>query len=169
MTGYAVVVRHPPATVTPEELRALLPALRRRGPHGDCVVTEATAGVVSALLETGDRRLAPTWASAGPLVVAGQVRVDARDALVGALRACGANVSIDDADVRLFAQAWLAQWWSRDPAPFAPSEALARYVDVGALPRIDRTSSVDEQLAHLRMRLLDRWLRGHATGTSATR
>jgi hypothetical protein len=41
-------------------------------------------------------------------------------------------------------------------------------VDVGALPRIDRTSSVDEQLAHLRIRLLDRWLRGHAIGTSAT-
>ena len=121
MTGYAVVVRHPPATVTPEELRALLPTLRRRGPHGDCVVTEATAGVVSALLDTGDRRLAPTWASAGPLVVAGQVRVDARDALVGALRACGANAAIDDADVRLFAQAWLA--WGDD----APARVLGDY------------------------------------------
>ena len=115
MTGYAVVVRHLPATVTPEELRALLPALRRRGPHGDCVVTEGTVGVASALLDTGDRRLAPAWVSTGPLVVAGQVRVDARDELVDALRARGASTSIDDPDIRLFAQAWLA-WGDEAPA-----------------------------------------------------
>ena len=58
-------------------------------------------------------------------------------------------------------EARLAQWWSREPAAFAPSDALARFVDVTALPRIDRTSSVNEQLVHLRMRLLDRWLRAH--------
>jgi len=57
-------------------------------------------------------------------------------------------------------EARLAQWWSREPAVFTPSEALARFVDVGALPRIDRTSSVNDQLVHLRLRLLDRWLRG---------
>jgi len=65
-------------------------------------------------------------------------------------------------------EARLAQWWSRDPTPFAPSDALARYVDVGALPRVDRTSSVDSQLAQLRLRLLDRWLRRHASETTAT-
>ena len=59
-------------------------------------------------------------------------------------------------------EARLAQWWSREPAPFAPGEALARFVDVRALPRIDPASSVNEQLTHLRMRLLDRWLRRHA-------
>jgi asparagine synthase (glutamine-hydrolysing) len=121
MTGYAVVVRHPPATVAPEELRVLLPALRRRGPHGDSVLTEGSVGVGSALLDTGDRRLAPAWASAGPLVVTGQVRVDARDALVDALRAVGAAASIDDPDIRLFAQAWLA--WGDD----APARVLGDY------------------------------------------
>jgi hypothetical protein len=59
-------------------------------------------------------------------------------------------------------EARLAQWWSREPAPFAPSEELARFVDVRALPQVERTSSVSEQLVHLRMRLLDRWLRAHA-------
>jgi asparagine synthase (glutamine-hydrolysing) len=58
-------------------------------------------------------------------------------------------------------EARLAQWWSREPAAFTPSDALASFVDVRALPRIDRTSSVNEQLVHLRMRLLDRWLRAH--------
>ena len=115
MTGYAVVVRHPPETVTSEELRVLLPALRRRGPHGDCVVAGQAVGVVSALLDAGDRRLAPAWVNIGPLVVAGQVRVDARDALVDALRITGANASADDPDVRLFAQAWLA--WGADAPP----------------------------------------------------
>ena len=60
--------------------------------------------------------------------------------------------------VRGLYEARLAQWWSREPAPFAPSDALARFVDVGALPTTDRTSSVNEQIVHLRMRLLDRWL-----------
>src|SRR5688572_21493351 len=64
-------------------------------------------------------------------------------------------------------EARLAQWWSRDPAPFAPSEALARFIDLGALPSIDQASGVNEQLTHLRMRLLDRWLRRNAIETSA--
>jgi hypothetical protein len=38
---------------------------------------------------------------------------------------------------------------------------LARFVDVRALPSIHRTSSVNEQLVHIRMRLLDRWLRAN--------
>jgi hypothetical protein len=59
-------------------------------------------------------------------------------------------------------QARLAQWWSRQPSPFVPSEAFAQYVDVAALRRIDPSSSVDEQLVHLRLRLLDRWLRASA-------
>jgi asparagine synthase (glutamine-hydrolysing) len=121
MTGYAVVVRHPSATVTPEELRTLLPALRRRGPHGECVVAGTGVGVVSALLDAGDRRLAPAWVNAGPLVVAGQVRVDARDALVEALRASGTDASVDDSDIRLFAHAWLA--WGDD----APTRVLGDY------------------------------------------
>src|SRR5688500_4742624 len=121
MTGYAVIVRHSPATVAAEELRTLLPTLRRRGPHGDCVVAGSTVGVVSAFLDTGDRRLAATWVNAGPLVVAGQVRVDDRDALVDALRTRGTNASLDDPDIRLFAQAWLT--WRDD----APAHVLGDY------------------------------------------
>ena len=115
MTGFAVVVRQPPAAVAPDELRVLLRVLRKRGPHGECVVANDSVGVASALLDTGDRRLAPAWVNAGPFVVAGQVRVDDREALVGALRAAGTNASADDPDVRLFAQAWLA-WGDEAPA-----------------------------------------------------
>jgi asparagine synthase (glutamine-hydrolysing) len=115
MTGYAVVVRHPQATVSRDELGALVPALVRRGPHGTSVVADGAIGLVSALLDTGDRRLAPAWVHAGPFVVAGQVRVDAREELVDALRGTGTNASADDPDVRLFAQAWLA-WGDEAPA-----------------------------------------------------
>ena len=115
MTGYAVVVRHPQATVTRDELCMLVPALARRGPHGTSVVADGEIGLVSALLDTGDRRLAPAWVRAGPLVVVGQVRVDAREELVEALRGAGTNASVDDPDVRLLAQAWLA-WGSEAPA-----------------------------------------------------
>ena len=144
MTGYAVVVRPPPATVTPEALRALLPALRRRGPHGDCVVAGSTVGIVSALLDTRDRRLAPTWANAGPLVVAGQVRVDGREALVDALRAGGADASIDDSDMRLFAQAWLA--WGDE----APARVLGDY-SVVVHDRESRVTTLVRDLLGMRM------------------
>jgi asparagine synthase (glutamine-hydrolysing) len=121
MTGYAAVVRQPRATVTREELCALAPALARRGPHGTSVVVDGALGLVSALLDTGDPRLAPAWANAGPFVVMGQVRVDGREALVDALRAAGAGASIDDPDVRLFGQAWLT--WGDD----APAHVLGDY------------------------------------------
>jgi hypothetical protein len=67
--------------------------------------------------------------------------------------------------VRGLYEARLAQWWAREPAAFAPCAALARFVDASALPRIERTSSVNAQLVHLRLRLLDRWL-GAQTRTS---
>ena len=59
-------------------------------------------------------------------------------------------------------EARLAQWRARGPAPFTPGAAFARFVDVSAMPPDDPTASVNEQLVHLRMRLLDRWLRAHA-------
>ena len=121
MTGYGVVIRHPQATVTSDELRALVPALTPRGPHGTSVVTHGTIGLVTTLLDTGDRRLAPAWVIAGRFVVTGQVRVDAREALVDALRGSGTNASIHDPDIRLFAQAWLT--WNDD----APARVLGDY------------------------------------------
>jgi asparagine synthase (glutamine-hydrolysing) len=121
MTGYAVVIRHPQATVTADELRALVPALTPRGPHGTSVVTHGPIGLVTTLLDTGDRRLSPAWVIAGRFVVAGQVRVDAREALADALRNAGTNASIHDPDIRLFAQAWLA--WTDD----APARVLGDY------------------------------------------
>jgi asparagine synthase (glutamine-hydrolysing) len=124
MTGFAILVRHHQATVARDELCALVPALARRGPHGTSVVADGEIGLVSALLDTGDRRLAPAWVHAGPLVVAGQVRVDAREHLVDALRGAGTNASVDDPDVRLFAQAWLA--WGDE----APSHVLGDYAVV---------------------------------------
>jgi asparagine synthase (glutamine-hydrolysing) len=59
-------------------------------------------------------------------------------------------------------EARLAQWWSRGPAPFVPSDALARFIDVRALPAVDRTTSVNDLLVHLRLRQLDRWLRAQS-------
>jgi hypothetical protein len=64
--------------------------------------------------------------------------------------------------VRGLYEARLAQWWSRKPEAFAPSDAFAQFVDMSALRRMTPTSSVNEQLVHLRLRLLDRWLRAHA-------
>jgi asparagine synthase (glutamine-hydrolysing) len=115
MSGFAVVVRHSQATVTRDDLGPLVPALARRGPHGTSVVADDAIGLVTTLLDAGDRRLTPAWAHAGPFVVAGQVRVDAREPLVEALRSAGTNASVDDPDVRLFAQAWLA-WGDEAPA-----------------------------------------------------
>jgi asparagine synthase (glutamine-hydrolysing) len=115
MTGYAIVVRHSQATVTRDELGPLVPALARRGPHGTSLIADDEIGLVTALLDTGDRRLAPAWVNAGPFIVAGQVRVDAREQLVDALRSAGTNASADDPDVRLFAQAWLT-WGDEAPA-----------------------------------------------------
>ena len=66
-------------------------------------------------------------------------------------------------------EARLAQWRARGPAPFTPSETFARFVDVSAMPPDDPTASVNEQLVHLRMRLLDRWLRAHAPSVVVSR
>ena len=121
MTGYGVVIRPPAAIVDPAELQAMLPALRRRGPHGASVMQDGSFGAVAALLDTGDPRLAPTWGTAGRFLVAGQVRVDAREALVDMLRRTGTNVSVDDPDIQLFAQSWLA--WERD----APARVLGDF------------------------------------------
>jgi asparagine synthase (glutamine-hydrolysing) len=106
VTGFAVVVRSPSVAATPDDLRALLPALRRRGPHGESIVTDGPFGAATTRLDLGDPRLAVATAEAGRFAVAGQVRVDARDALVDALRRAGARATVDDADVQLFAFAW---------------------------------------------------------------
>ena len=66
-------------------------------------------------------------------------------------------------------EARLEQWRARNPAPFTPGEAFARFVDASAMPPIDAMSSVNEQLAHLRLRLLDRWLRVHAPSAADAR
>ena len=58
-----------------------------------------------------------------------------------------------------FAEARVAQWWSRGPAPFIPSDVLRRYVDVSALPPISTTSDAELVLQVIRLRILDRWLR----------
>jgi asparagine synthase (glutamine-hydrolysing) len=56
-------------------------------------------------------------------------------------------------------EARIAQWWAREPAPFVPSAAFARFVDASKLPAVDRSTSVNDLLVHLRLRALDRWLR----------
>jgi asparagine synthase (glutamine-hydrolysing) len=59
-------------------------------------------------------------------------------------------------------EARLKQWWSRHPAEFVPSDALARFVDPKLIPAVSPASSVDDSFRHLRLRILDRWLREHA-------
>ncbi len=115
MTGYAVIVRHDATRVEADELRVLLPSLRRRGPHGEQAVADGAVGIATALLDVGDRRLAPAWTADGPLLVAGQVRLDAREALVEALHRSDVRADLRDADLRLFAQAWRA-WGDDAPA-----------------------------------------------------
>jgi asparagine synthase (glutamine-hydrolysing) len=121
MTGYALVVRRDAAPIEPDELRVLLPSLRRRGPHGDQSVVDGSVGIATALLDVGDRRLAPAWAADGPLLVAGQVRLDAREVLVDALRRSGTKADLADPDIHLFARAWRA--WGDD----APSRLLGDF------------------------------------------
>jgi asparagine synthase (glutamine-hydrolysing) len=115
MTGYAVVVRRDDADVAEAELRALLPAMRRRGPHGESVVMDGAFGAASALLDVGDLRLVPAWSTEGRFFVAGQVRLDARAELVEALQRANVPASDSDPDVRLFAGAWAA-WGDEAPA-----------------------------------------------------
>jgi asparagine synthase (glutamine-hydrolysing) len=114
MTGYAVIVRHSDTSVARDELRPLMPPLRRRGPHGDSSFTDGPFGAASALLDLGDRRLSPAWTSAGRLLVAGQIRMDAREELVHALRLGGVDARESDSDVQLFARAW--SLWEHDAA-----------------------------------------------------
>lgn len=115
MTGFAVVIRRDEADVAEAELRALLPAMRHRGPHGESVVMDGVFGAASALLDVGDLRLVPAWSTEGRYFVAGQVRLDARAELVEALRRANVSASDTDPDVRLFACAWLA-WGEETPA-----------------------------------------------------
>ena len=121
MTGYAILVRRDAARVEADELRVLMPSLRRRGPHGEQVVADGPVGIATALLDVGDRRLAPAWAADGPLLVAGQVRLDAREALVEALHRSNVRADLRNADIHLFAQAWRA--WGDD----APSRLLGDF------------------------------------------
>ncbi|MEO6529232.1 MAG: asparagine synthase-related protein [Gemmatimonadaceae bacterium] len=130
MSGYAVIVRHGGAVVTSSELRALMPPLRRRGPHGDSISTEGPFGAASTLLDVGDRRLAQCWAHAGRFVAAGQVRIDARASLVDELRRAGARADDGDGDIALFAHAW--HLWN--------DEALARIVGEFSVVVHDRES-----------------------------
>ena len=111
MTGYAVVIDERGSAVDPGDLRALAPALRRRGPHGDSVYTDGPIGAISALLDVGDRRLVPAWASVGRFVVIGQVRIDARAALLDGLEPVVRSVGVELPDVHLFAHAW-STWGS---------------------------------------------------------
>lgn len=62
-------------------------------------------------------------------------------------------------------EARLAQWWSRNPAPLAPSAALSQFVDISALPPITPDTDRPTQHAHLRLRVLDRWLNAGDGGT----
>ena len=115
MTGYALVARRDAARVEADALHVLMPSLRRRGPHGEQLVADGPIGIATALLDVGDRRLAPAWAADGALLVAGQVRLDAREALVDALRRSDVRADLRDADIHLFAQAWRA-WGDDAPA-----------------------------------------------------
>jgi len=115
MTGFAVVVRHDAVPIEAAVLHALMPSLRRRGPHGEHVVHDGPVGIASALLDVRDRLLAPAWVVAGPLIVAGQVRIDAREELVEELRWSGSNADLSDPDIRLFAQAWRS-WGDEAPS-----------------------------------------------------
>jgi len=121
MTGYALVVRHDAARIESDELHVLMPSLRRRGPHGEQVVADEHVGIATALLDVGDPRLAPAWACDGTLLVAGQIRLDAREALVEALRWSGSKADPADPDIHLFARAW--RTWGDD----APSHLLGDF------------------------------------------
>jgi asparagine synthase (glutamine-hydrolysing) len=121
MSGYAVVVRQPGAVVAKDELRSVMEPLRRRGPHGESILVDGAFGAASTLLDVGDRRLGVAWATAGALIVAGQVRVDARAELVGALSDAGAPSAEDEPDVQLFARAW--RTWGAD----APERMLGEF------------------------------------------
>jgi asparagine synthase (glutamine-hydrolysing) len=56
-------------------------------------------------------------------------------------------------------EARLAQWWGRAPRPFEPSERLRTLVNAGILPTVGAGSDPVDVSAHLRLRILDRWLR----------
>src|SRR4051812_27214282 len=121
MTGYAVVIDRTGAAVDPRDVRALAGPLRRRGPHGESVFTDGTIGAVSALLDVGDRRLVSAWATAGRFLVIGQIRIDAREALIDVLGRDASDLTVDAPDVQLFARAW--QRWGEG----APERILGEF------------------------------------------
>ena len=114
MTGYAAVIRLDDAPVDETELRAMLPSLRARGPHGDLVMVSRHVGLTAAVLDVGDRRLLPAFVARGNLLVAGQLRLDGRDALVEQLQAAVHDGSVNASDLALLALAWNA--WGADAA-----------------------------------------------------
>lgn len=62
----------------------------------------------------------------------------------------------------------LARWWASEPGPFVPSPQLARFVDVKALPEANAESGPQRSLEHLRLRILDRWLRDYDRSAAAS-
>ena len=58
-----------------------------------------------------------------------------------------------------FYEGRVRQWWSRHPQPFVPSEPLAALLDLSAIPAVTPASDALDVLPHLRLRILDRWLR----------
>jgi len=107
VSGYLVVIHLDNRPATREELAPFALPLAERGPHGARPRLFGNVGVMSSLLYTGDPRLDATVATIGErLVVAGQVRMDARPALLVAFRNAGRDLTDDETDVSLFAHAW---------------------------------------------------------------
>ncbi|MBA3673115.1 MAG: hypothetical protein H0W68_13985, partial [Gemmatimonadaceae bacterium] len=121
MSGFAVIVRRTGAPVLPHELAPFPAPLQARGPDGVERFTSGAVGVVTTLLDTGSPTTRPGVHHAYGLVVAGQVRVDAREALVQQLRAAGRGAAGNAPDVALFAEAWAA--WGLD----APERVLGDF------------------------------------------
>ncbi|MGD8367159.1 MAG: asparagine synthase-related protein [Desulfobacterales bacterium] len=113
MSGFAGVLRTDGAPIDPAVFDRFLPILRRRGPDGDGNWSDQGIGFGYSNLNIEDRRpCSGPFLRSDELAIVGDVRLDARDELIGALDPSGLENPTHQPDLNLILQAY-RQWGKR--------------------------------------------------------
>lgn len=110
MSGFFGMVRADGQEVSRALLERVAEVMRFRGRDGEGIWTQAGVGIVFSYLKMGPSRQSPQQpVVAGPYLLIGDVRIDARRDLLGALMREGAEVSCESSSEQLLLHAW--QLW----------------------------------------------------------